>query len=69
MRRKTRQNSSPSPANTFSAPDLLAAAFPAVYAQLALFYRQDPLARLQQLQASNPDYQVRTEDSEFATNG
>lgn len=53
----------------FSAPDLLAAAFPAVYAQLALFYRQDPLARLQQLQASNPDYQVRTEDSEFATNG
>ncbi len=53
----------------FSAPDLLAGAFPAVYAQLALFYRQDPLARLQQLQASNPDYQVRTEDSGFATNG
>jgi len=53
----------------FSAPDLLAEAFPSVYAQLALFYRQDPLARLQQLQASNPDYQVRTEDSEFTTNG
>ena len=53
----------------FSAPDLLTEAFPAVYAQLALFYRQDPLARLQQLQASNPDYQVRTEDSGFATNG
>ncbi len=53
----------------FSAPDLLAEAFPAVYAQLALFYRQAPLARLQQLQASNSDYQVRTEDSEFATNG
>lgn len=30
----------------FSAPDLLHAAFPAVYAQLALFYRQDPLSRL-----------------------
>ena len=35
----------------FSAPDLLAAAFPEVYAQLQLFYRQDPLARLQSLQA------------------
>ncbi|MCQ4348334.1 zinc-dependent peptidase [Pseudomonas stutzeri] len=30
----------------FSAPDLLDAAFPAVYAQLRRFYRQDPLARL-----------------------
>jgi Mlc titration factor MtfA (ptsG expression regulator) len=30
----------------FSAPDLLDAAFPAVYAQLRQFYRQDPLARL-----------------------
>ncbi|MBB1518041.1 M90 family metallopeptidase [Aquipseudomonas guryensis] len=40
----------------FSAPDLLAEAFPAVYAQLQAFYRQDPLARLQQLQASHPDY-------------
>lgn len=30
----------------FSAPDLLQAAFPAVYQQLALFYRQDPLPRL-----------------------
>ena len=39
----------------FSAPDLLAEAFPAVYAQLALFYRQDSLARLQRLQASNSD--------------
>ncbi|WP_131110935.1 zinc-dependent peptidase [Sulfuricystis thermophila] len=27
----------------FEAPDLLMAAYPAVYAQLALFYRQDPL--------------------------
>lgn len=32
----------------FSAPDLLSAAYPQVYAQLQLFYRQDPLARLQQ---------------------
>lgn len=32
----------------FSAPDLLNAAYPQVYAQLQLFYRQDPLARLQQ---------------------
>jgi Mlc titration factor MtfA (ptsG expression regulator) len=30
----------------FSAPDLLHAAFPAVYAQLQAFYRQDPLHRL-----------------------
>lgn len=40
----------------FSAPDLLEAAYPAVYAQLRLFYRQDPLARLRQLQASHPAY-------------
>lgn len=53
----------------FSAPDLLAEAYPAVYAQLQLFYRQDPLARLRQLQASDPDYQARTEESSIATNG
>ena len=53
----------------FSAPDLLAEAFPAVYAQLALFYRQDPLARLQRLQAEHPDYRVKAEDSTDATNG
>ena len=53
----------------FSAPDLLAEAFPAVYAQLALFYRQDPLARLRQLQADSPDYQVRVDNGGFATNG
>lgn len=53
----------------FSAPDLLAEDFPAVYAQLALFYRQDPLARLQRLQASNRDYQVRADNYGFATNG
>ena len=41
----------------FNAPDLLHDAFPAVYQQLQLFYRQDPLARLQRLQAEHPDYQ------------
>jgi MtfA peptidase len=30
----------------FETPELLAPAYPAVYAQLALFYRQDPAARL-----------------------
>ena len=30
----------------FSAPDVLAQAYPAVYAQLQAFYRQDPLRRL-----------------------
>ena len=38
----------------FSAPDLLDAAFPAVYTQLAAFYRQDPLTRLAPLTASLP---------------
>ncbi|WP_028695488.1 zinc-dependent peptidase [Pseudomonas cremoricolorata] len=41
----------------FSAPDLLAQAYPEVYRQLALFYRQNPLTRLQQLQAEHPEYQ------------
>ncbi|MGH8432973.1 MAG: zinc-dependent peptidase [Pseudomonas sp.] len=40
----------------FSAPDLLENAYPAVYAQLKAFYRQDPLARLRLLQASQPGY-------------
>ncbi|MBF7731023.1 zinc-dependent peptidase [Pseudomonas sp. N040] len=40
----------------FSAPDLLHAAYPAVYQQLQLFYRQDPLARLQRLQQAHPGY-------------
>lgn len=40
----------------FAAPDLLHAAFPEVYAQLAAFYRQDPLVRLKQLQHSHPQY-------------
>lgn len=40
----------------FSAPDLLHQAYPLVYQQLALFYRQDPLARLRRLQAEHPDY-------------
>lgn len=42
----------------FSAPDLLQAAYPAVYAQLQAFYRQDPLARLSRLKAEHPDYQA-----------
>lgn len=44
----------------FSAPDLLMQAYPAVYTQLSAFYRQDPLARLQQLQRSHPHYQHTT---------
>ncbi|NQD96209.1 zinc-dependent peptidase [Pseudomonas sp. CrR25] len=53
----------------FSAPDLLAEAFPAVYAQLALFYRQDPLVRLLHLQTSHPDYRTRPDEAHPATNG
>ncbi|WP_312942795.1 zinc-dependent peptidase, partial [Stutzerimonas balearica] len=44
----------------FSAPDVLQHAFPEVYAQLAVFYRQDPLARLQRLQAEHPAYREPT---------
>lgn len=40
----------------FSAPDLLHQAFAEVYQQLSLFYRQDPLQRLRQLQAAHPAY-------------
>lgn len=40
----------------FSAPDLLVQAYPDVYRQLGLFYRQDPLQRLEHLKASHPDY-------------
>ena len=40
----------------FSAPDVLHEAFPDVHAQLAAFYRQDPLVRLKQLQHSHPQY-------------
>lgn len=40
----------------FSAPDLLQQAFPEVYAQLAEFYRQDPLARLTALQQRHHPY-------------
>ena len=40
----------------FTAPDLLVQAYPEVYAQLRGFYRQDPSARLEQLQASHPGY-------------
>lgn len=53
----------------FCAPDLLAEAFPAVYAQLMLFYRQDPLARLQRLQATHPDYRSTPKEAHPATNG
>ncbi|NBA98655.1 zinc-dependent peptidase [Pseudomonas sp. R5(2019)] len=41
----------------FSAPDLLADAYPKVYQQLQAFYRQDPLTRLLASQASHPGYQ------------
>jgi Mlc titration factor MtfA (ptsG expression regulator) len=44
----------------FTAPDLLQEAFPAVYGQLAVFYRQDPLARLRTLQEGHPDYRDTT---------
>jgi Mlc titration factor MtfA (ptsG expression regulator) len=40
----------------FSAPDLLHASYPEVYAQLTAFYRQDPLSRLKQLQRSHRQY-------------
>lgn len=40
----------------FSGPDLLVARYPSVYAQLAKFYRQDPLARLRHLQVEHPAY-------------
>jgi len=53
----------------FSAPDQLAEAFPQVYAQLALFYRQDPQKRLQQLLIEHPDYRCNPHDAPFATNG
>ncbi|RMN94400.1 hypothetical protein ALQ51_02794 [Pseudomonas cannabina] len=41
----------------FSAPDLLHDSYPAVYEQLKAFYRQDTLARLNQLRQQNPAYQ------------
>jgi Mlc titration factor MtfA (ptsG expression regulator) len=43
----------------FSAPDLLAEAYPAVYEQLKAFYRQDPLARLISLQRDEPSYKTQ----------
>ena len=42
----------------FSAPDLLVSSYPQVYEQLSHFYRQDPLARLHQLQAGDVRYQT-----------
>jgi hypothetical protein len=53
----------------FSAPDLLAETFPAVYAQLALFYRQNPLTRLQQFQERNLADRVGAKNGEHATIG
>jgi Mlc titration factor MtfA (ptsG expression regulator) len=53
----------------FSSPDLLHNAFPEVYAQLALFYRQEPLTRLLNLQNTAPEYRNTTSDSPNATNG
>ncbi|UVJ43481.1 zinc-dependent peptidase [Pseudomonas sp. LS1212] len=47
----------------FSAPDLLAKAYPEVYRQLKGFYRQDPLARLQHLHGTHPDYQAHHDQS------
>ncbi len=43
----------------FSAPDLLNHAYPLVYQQLSLFYRQDTLARLKQLQSEHPEYRAQ----------
>lgn len=40
----------------FTAPDVLHEAYPAVYQQLQLFYRQDTLARLKTLQQAHPAY-------------
>ncbi|MDD0973208.1 zinc-dependent peptidase [Pseudomonas fontis] len=45
----------------FTAPDVLSAAYPAVYAQLSAFYRQDPLARLTELQHNHPHYRDAAE--------
>ena len=53
----------------FSAPDLLSEAFPAVYTQLAQFYRQDPLTRLQRLQETHPDYRSQAKETPTATDG
>lgn len=39
----------------FEIPDVLAQAYPAVYAQLRAFYRQDPLARLASIDDSRRD--------------
>ncbi|MCY1420465.1 Protein MtfA [compost metagenome] len=45
----------------FTAPDLLVEAYPEVYRQLMLFYRQNPLARLHHLQSVHPAYQTTPE--------
>lgn len=40
----------------FETPELLAPAYPAVYEQLRLFYRQDPLARLTRKPGTHPPF-------------
>ncbi len=40
----------------FETPELLAPAYPAVYEQLRLFYRQDPLARLNRKPGTHPTF-------------
>ncbi|WP_350313671.1 DgsA anti-repressor MtfA [Dickeya fangzhongdai] len=45
----------------FSAPDLLAERFPAVYQHFCGFYRQSPLERLQHWQASHPQADLSSE--------
>ncbi len=38
----------------FEMPDVLAEAYPAVYEQMRLYYKQDPLSRIQLYDAANP---------------
>lgn len=52
----------------FSGPDLLHSAFPHVYEQMSLFYRQDPLARLKQLHSTDPHHRTHVDRSAHATN-
>ena len=53
----------------FSGPDLLHSAYPKVYEQFSLFYRQDPLARLKSLHAADPHYHTQVNRSGHTTNG
>jgi Mlc titration factor MtfA (ptsG expression regulator) len=56
----------------FNAPDVLTECFPAVYQQLSLFYRQDPLVRWRRVQLETPDFQTSAayqEDKQERRNG